>query len=114
MLIITDGFPRNLGYLEIDQRGLGENVKGTGTMHLEADTYTCSHCQYVVWKNSKRSRARYFCKSCQHHICDNCAAIHEAAGRPRCITWNQRLEEAAETEARQLQSPQLILPSKEI
>jgi hypothetical protein len=108
MLIIADGNPRGLGYLEIDQRATGDIPVGARTPHFEADTYTCTHCQRVVVMNPERKRERYKCRGCSHHICDDCAA-RAAAGAP-CKTWAQFLEELQEEDSRQSESKQLILP----
>lgn len=94
MLLITDGFPRNLGYLEIDQRNVEAPLPPGTPRHFEADTYTCSHCQFVVKKNPDRQRERYKCTGCNHHICDNCEA-KRFAGAP-CVTFAQRVEEYME------------------
>jgi len=91
MLIITDNFPRGLGYLQNDNRA-------SGGVNLEADTYTCSHCQRVVIKNPDRTRERYRCRGCNHHICDACEA-KRFAGEP-CVTFAQIVDTALERAAR--------------
>ena len=91
-LLITDGQPRGLGYLEIDHRASDAPPPGV-QRHFEADTYTCSHCQRVVVMNPMRKRERYKCNGCSHHICDDCAALR-ATGAP-CKTWAQVVDEAA-------------------
>lgn len=90
-LLITDGLPRGLGYLEVDNRA-------SGGRHLEADTYTCTHCQRVVVMNPLRKRERYKCGGCNHHICDDCAALR-ATGAP-CRTWAQKIDEVASQQAK--------------
>jgi hypothetical protein len=100
MLIYTDGIPRGLGYLETDDRPAG------GT-HLEFDTYTCTHCCRVVILNPERNRERFFCRGCNHHICDECAA-KRSAGSP-CKTWAQWEDELREQERRLSQSG-ILLP----
>lgn len=99
--LITDGFPRGLGYHEIDERASGGG-------HFEADTYTCSHCQFVVVKHPLRVRERYKCSSCQHHICDGCAAVRVGQTGP-CKTFNQLAEESIEAVLKRPDSL-LILP----
>lgn len=86
MLIITQ--PVGLGYLEIDNRN-------SGGKHLEADTYTCSHCNAVVVLNRDRTRERYRCAGCSHHICDGCAAEKVRTGV--CLTMAQRYQDWLES-----------------
>jgi len=114
MLILTDNEPRGLGYLEIDQRASSIKVapqRGhdlpVGRPLFEADTYTCSHCQYVVILNPDRKRERYKCKGCSHHICDNCAA--KMAAGAACKTYAQFIYEQQEAESRRSDSL-IILP----
>lgn len=107
-LLITDGFPRGLGYLEIDQRNVEASLPPGTARHVEYDTYTCSHCQTVVILNPDRKRDRYKCRGCQHHICDNCAAAR-IAGAP-CKTFWQQADEVLEQAVRQPASGSIILP----
>ncbi len=109
MLLITDGLPRGLGYVEIDQRNVHAELPPGTNRHFEADTYTCSHCQYVVVLNPQRVRERTKCRGCNHHICDGCAAL-KAAGEP-CRTFWQQVDELLERAARQPEST-LILPQQ--
>lgn len=108
MLIITDGLPRGLGYLEIDQRNVYALLPPGVQPHFEADTYTCTHCQRVVVLNPARTRERYKCKGCSHHICDDCAA--EMVTGAACKTFAQIVDEHLEQAARQPDSPSIILP----
>jgi len=104
-LLITDGLPRGLGYVEIDNRASGMPV---GQAHFEADTYTCTHCSKVVILNLLRKRERYKCTGCNHHICDGCAADMVAGGK--CETMQQKYEKYLEKVLRQLPSSPIILP----
>lgn len=97
MLVITDGLPRGLGYLEVDHRAT-EPPPGL-PRYFEADTYTCTHCSRVVVLNPNRVRERYKCRGCNHHICDDCAALR-VAGAP-CRTIDQMIDEAREVAARE-------------
>jgi hypothetical protein len=108
MLIVSDGLPRGLGYLEVDQRDVAAELPPGVQRYMEADTYTCSHCQYVVILNPARTRERYKCKGCNHHICDECAAKRVAGGP--CIPMAQVIDEQLERAARQLPSSSIILP----
>ena len=74
---------RHEGWLLIDNRfGPGvsaEFVKASGKDapivpegHIfESATITCSHCHTVVVMNPDRSRARNYCRKCNHYVCDN-------------------------------------------
>ena len=84
MLVITDGLPRGLGELSIDNRAMGARM-------VEMATYTCTHCSAVVVMNPARKRERYHCRGCNHHICDVCAG-ERAAGAP-CKTVAQKFDE---------------------
>lgn len=99
MLIRTE--PVGLGYLQVDNRAAGQRM-------VEADTYTCTHCQRVVVMNPDRKRPRYKCRGCNHLICDGCAAIREA-GAP-CKTFAQLVDETLEQAERQAGSSPLVLP----
>lgn len=58
------------GYLMIDDRASGGGL-------FESATITCSHCQTVVVLNPLRTRARGFCRKCDHYICDNPGCNYE-------------------------------------
>jgi hypothetical protein len=100
MLLITDGLPRGLGYVEVDNRPAGQG-------YFEADTYTCSHCETVVILNPARKRERYKCNGCSHHICDDCAA--KAVMGEKCYPYKKMVEDQLEQASRQ-SSSSLILP----
>ena len=91
MLLITDGNPRGLGYLEIQHADPSVLPFGV-PKHFEADTYTCRHCERVVVMNPQRKRERYKCRGCAHHICDDCAALRVAGGP--CRTMQQKIDES--------------------
>ncbi len=101
MLLITDGLPRGLGYIEVDDRPAGFG-------HFEADTYTCSHCEFVVVLNPQRKRERYKCPTCSHHICDRCAG-NRVMGEP-CVPFKRMAEEKIEAALRQAASGDIITP----
>jgi hypothetical protein len=104
-LLIADGLPRGLGYVEIDQRA-SDLPPGTNK-HFEADTYTCRHCEAVVILNPARRRERYKCNGCSHHLCDTCGAARAAGAT--CRTYAQFIDQLRERDARQPQ-PDIILP----
>lgn len=110
MLVRTDSFgAHGLGYLEIDHRQADALPPGVKGRHLEFDTYTCTHCSRVVVMNPARIRERYKCRGCNHHICDDCAALR-AAGAP-CKTMAQKFEESLAQAERQAEANStLILP----
>jgi hypothetical protein len=47
---------------------------------LEAATISCKHCGGAWVKNPRRTRAREYCKKCDHYICDGCAYIAAQPG----------------------------------
>ena len=104
-LLITDGHPRGLGYVEGDNRAC---CLPPGKSHFEADTYTCTHCSAVVILNPLRKRDRYKCSGCNHHICDGCAADMVAGAK--CKTMQQKYEEYLEQVTRQTLSSPIIQP----
>lgn len=106
MLIFTDAAPRGHGYFELDQRNVEAALPPGVARYFEAETYTCSHCHAVVVLETKRTRERYKCSGCNHHVCDGCAADRVAGGA--CRPLNQVIEEARERAARQPGS--IILP----
>lgn len=99
MLIITDGQPRGLGHVEVDQRNVEAPLPPGVQRYFEADTYTCTHCERIVVLNPLRKRERYKCAGCNHHICDGCAA-ERYAGAP-CKTFQQKVAEVLERATRQ-------------
>jgi CRISPR/Cas system-associated protein Cas10 (large subunit of type III CRISPR-Cas system) len=105
MLLITDGLPRGLGYVEVDNRASG---LPPGRNYFEADTYTCTHCSVVVVLNPERKRERYKCHGCNHHICDTCAAVMVAGGK--CETMQEKFEKHVEQVLRQSASSLIHLP----
>jgi hypothetical protein len=109
-LLITDGLPRGLGYFEVDQRNVEAELPVGIPRHFEADTYTCSHCNYVVVMNPARVRERYKCKGCNHHVCDGCAA--KAIEGEACKTMLQKAYEHLERASRQ-PDPSPIIAVKE-
>ena len=78
---------QHAGYFEVDHRespgippdlaarwaALYGTVTAVGSTHLEADTYTCGHCQRVVIKTPDRLRPREVCRRCMHIVCDRCS-----------------------------------------
>lgn len=112
------------GYLLIDNRNapglsadeaarLGKpGIPGlAGAPVTEVPTITCSHCQVIVVINSLRTRARAYCRKCDHYICDRCGAV--AAQTKECRPFKQVLDEQQEQAARgeQLQRLGIIVPN---
>lgn len=108
MLLITDGLPRGLGHLEIDHRHVEAALPPGTQRYFECDTYTCKHCSAVVEMNPMRTRERYKCKGCNHHVCDGCAADMVAGAA--CKTMQQKVEEYLERVSRHPDSPLVVLP----
>lgn len=106
-LIITDNQPRGLGYLELDHRAANNAPEGL-PQYFEADTYTCTHCHRVVIMNPNRTRERYKCKGCSHHICDDCAAKRIAG--ESCRTMNQKIDEYMEAVQTDKPISSILLP----
>lgn len=108
------------GYLLMDHRA-GDPVPdelvrdadlppGAGRGLFEAATYTCSHCQFVVVIEPKRTRERAYCRRCDHFICDGCGAIY--AQNKICKTFKQIVEETLEAAEKQAVSvPIILLPT---
>lgn len=48
-----------------------------GSTVLEAGSYTCAHCQYVVIKNQNRTRPREVCRKCMAVVCDRASCVLE-------------------------------------
>lgn len=44
-----------------------------GSTKLEAQTYTCSHCNAIVIMRPERIRPREVCRKCMHVVCDRCS-----------------------------------------
>ena len=65
------------GYLLIDQRACDRPL---GARFLEADTFTCAHCEAQIVRNPTRERARHHCYACDRYICDACAPLYAVAG----------------------------------
>lgn len=68
------------GELFIDNRASGDAVPGWGNIVCgsTASLY-CIHCGGHWIKNPQRERPREYCRTCNHYICDACAAV---AARP--------------------------------
>jgi len=87
------------GWLMVDNRLSGGKL-------LEASTFTCTHCGAVVVMNPERTRERTKCFSCQHIICDNCAAIYSQTRV--CDSLARKIDEQFERVVHG--APHIILP----
>lgn len=56
---------------------------------FEEDTFSCSHCNCVVFLKPFQNDAPA-CRACDAHICDACAA--ELARTLKCVPIERRLE----------------------
>ena len=100
---------RHEGYLMIDHTfspGVPEEltkplnlITAAPGKKLEAATLTCSHCQKTVILNPQRTRARGYCPSCDHFVCDLCEGIRQIQG---CQNIKKVTEELIERAARNL------------
>lgn len=80
---------RNDGYLILDHRGspgvpddflhAAGLPTSAGRGVFEAASMYCPHCGAHVVKNPERARAREYCKTCNHYVCDCCHAASTAA-----------------------------------
>lgn len=67
---ITPEHARSVG---LDGVPLGRNTFNT------VPTLGCNHCGSVVAVNPNRKRAREYCRTCDHYICDHCHAARTEA-----------------------------------
>ena len=90
------------GYLKIDHRGSpgvpADIARQTGmpgalTGLFEAPTLTCHHCGTVMLENPLRNRPRNYCSSCDHFLCDGCAAARHQETGP-CRSMDRRIDAA--------------------
>jgi hypothetical protein len=65
----SPGIPADIARkIGLDPKHVAEGKK------FESATITCKHCGSAYLKNPKRTRPRGYCRSCDHYICDPCAA----------------------------------------
>jgi hypothetical protein len=79
----SPGVPQELlRSLGIDAPGISEGqIYETRSLH-------CTHCGGCVVVNMDRTRERGHCPSCDHYICDLCAAQYRLDSR--CIVYEER------------------------
>lgn len=105
---------RHEGYLLIDHRDSpgvtaelvrqsGKDAPIVGNVLYECATFTCSHCQGVVFMNPSRTRARGYCRKCDHHICDRCTTV--LAQTRECVPFKKILDDAQEAAERSIIIP---------
>jgi hypothetical protein len=76
----------------------------------ECATFTCSHCEAVVYINQKRTRDRAWCKKCDHYLCDGCGAELHLTGI--CYPMKARAADIINAELRKTASVEAFaLPS---
>lgn len=61
----------------------------------EKDTFTCNHCNSLVFldtteKRQDPSKAGGFCRACMQHICPKCA--YEGMTATKCVPFERRLD----------------------
>ena len=59
---------------------------------FESALTVCHHCQRDIILNPNRTRAREWCWSCDHYICDECGLARKAGAK--CRPFMARLEAA--------------------
>lgn len=104
---------RHEGYLLLDNRNApvpqelidsatraGKTVIASNGL-FESATVTCSHCQAIVVLNPDRTRARGYCRRCDHYVCDKPDCNRE------CRPLNAVLDELQEAAARSLNIKQV-------
>lgn len=64
-----------------------------GAPTIEADTFTCIHCNSIVFVDAKTDPSNLggFCLKCMKHICAACA------DKGACAPWEKQLEEMEKT-----------------
>jgi hypothetical protein len=61
--------------------------------NFESDTYTCRHCQRIVWRRGDGG----FCRTCDSMICNKCVGKD-------CVPFMKKIEEMEERYYRYRQS----------
>jgi hypothetical protein len=61
--------------------------------HFKSACITCHGCEKQVILNPDRSRERHYCPTHDAYLCDDCELQRKLSGK--CISWWQRIEEAA-------------------
>jgi hypothetical protein len=76
-----------------------------GSTKLEAASYTCAHCQFIVIKNKNRTRPREVCRKCMAVVCDRASCVLE------CQPFEMLVEKVASGKALAVDpTTNLILP----
>lgn len=110
---------RQQGYLLVDHSnspGIPEDlarkwaaqgsVVKPGSTVLEADSYTCAHCQFIIVKNPKRLRPREVCRKCMAVVCDRASCVLE------CQPFEMLIEKVTSGKALQMDpTTNLLLPA---
>jgi hypothetical protein len=66
----------NDGEVFVDNRASGDAIPGWGRISYgTAPSAYCMHCGGHVMLNPLRERPREYCRTCNHYICDGCAAV---------------------------------------
>lgn len=112
------------GYVEVDHRNspgisaeqahaVGSRLSVPGGTIFKSPTIMCTHCQYQIILNPKRTRSRGYCRKCDHDICDRCSLLMKL-GHP-CIPFTKLIEDYLTSISKGqpiwLAEPRLKLPS---
>lgn len=63
---------------------------------LEADTFTCCHCDSVVVKHPQRVRDRHMCFKCGKLTCDQAGCVVECNPIMQAVTLAQRFPDSGQ------------------
>ncbi len=56
----------------------------------ESAVIVCSHCQYAVVRNPKRTREIEWCSKCDKYICDDCSIVMNKT--LECKSFERRMD----------------------
>ena len=94
------------GLSDADMREMGL-PSGSGKGLFEAATYTCKHCGSIEIIDHKRTRARAYCRGCDHYICDACGITRQLTGE--CLTFDRVADKLMAAAEKQAAEPSSIL-----
>lgn len=63
------------GEVTADNRATGLLVPGHHAALVHQPSFYCYHCGGHVIPNPGRTRAREYCRHCNHYVCDGCWAV---------------------------------------
>lgn len=78
------------GLTAADVATLPGTLAVAGGQVLEADAFTCSHCQRGILRNPGLKRETARCQKCYHYICHLCAGVLAQGGA--CVPAAKRCD----------------------